>query len=285
MITRKITTWPGSNTAKKSSPFYEMENLSLELIFQILLDLPHSDIESYCLTSWTAREICRSEYFWQQKAKDLPLPLSGISGESLMRQYILLKTLLDLPPSESIQICIANGYTKLIKYFLQQEYDKTKMFPLQQIQAGLFEAVRKNHLDSIIITRDYMFSQLPEYYLNDLNRLFNTIYLESIRLRRKEIQGLLGEFSKGDPISLLEAAFSTHQYDLSEEIMSELISSDPERATDILDDFMSDAVMDDDLDLVRYLVERYREFIDLDSHLRAARRREHYSIAGYLDQV
>lgn len=287
MSMRRIITWLGSNTVKKVPHSIEMENLSPEILFQILLHLPYSDIESYCLTSRSAKEVCGSKYFWEQKARLLPFPLSVIPEESPMKQYMILKTLLDLSPSQAAQIAIANGYSKLIKYFLQQEYDTARMIPISQIQTGLLEAVRNDHLDSIITTRDFlihMFFRLG-YYPDDLNWIFNPIYIESIRLKRKEIQDVLKGFSRGNLITVLDAAFSTHQYNLTEVLMNELISTDPETVRDILDDLLSEAITNDDLNLVQYLVERYREFIDLDSHLRAAQRREHYSIAKYLDQI
>ena len=44
-----------------------MENLSPEIIFQILLDSDYRDLTSYCLGNSNAYNICQDEYFWKQK--------------------------------------------------------------------------------------------------------------------------------------------------------------------------------------------------------------------------
>jgi len=51
--------------------------LPQELVSQILLPLDYEEIMQYCLTNRVAREICQSEWFWNQKALyDFGVPIT-----------------------------------------------------------------------------------------------------------------------------------------------------------------------------------------------------------------
>lgn len=53
-----------------------LEELPNEIVFNILLSLPYTDVINYCETNSRALSICGDESFWRIKAeKDFGLPL------------------------------------------------------------------------------------------------------------------------------------------------------------------------------------------------------------------